>query len=80
MSFGGAKIYFDGSHYIAIPKELQLSRKPKSKRQSKKQEILVMKSNDNGEVMTTTIDLNELFEELYKENKDKKQRNVLMKL
>ena len=41
MSFGVAKIYFDGSHYIAIAKELQLSRKPKSKRQSKKQQILM---------------------------------------
>ena len=80
MSFGGAKIYFDGSHYKAIPKELQLSTKPKSKRQSKKKEILVMKSNDNGEVMTTAIDINELFEQLYKENKDKKQRNVIKEI
>ena len=80
MSFGGAKIYFDGSHYIAIPKELQLSRKPKSKRQSKKQEILVMKSDNNGEVMTTAIVIDELFEELYKENKDKKQRNVIKEI
>ena len=74
------KKYFDGSHYIAIPKELQLSRKPKLKRQSKKKEILVMKSNDNGEVMTTSIDINELFEQLYKENKDKKQRNVIKEI
>ena len=74
------KKYFDGSHYIAIPKELQLSRKPKLKRQSKKKEILVMKSNDNGEVMTTAIVIDELFEELYKENKDKKQRNVIKEI
>jgi len=39
-----------------------------------------MKSNDNGEVMTTSIDINELFEQLYKENKDKKQRNVIKEI
>ena len=80
MSFGGAKVYYDGSHYIAIPKELQLSRKPKSKRQSKKQTNLVMKSNNDSEVMTTAIDVKELFEELYKENRNKKRHNVIEEL
>lgn len=39
-----------------------------------------MKSDNNGEVMTTAIDINELFEDLYKENKDKKQRNVIKEM
>ncbi len=73
MSFGNAKIYFDGSHYIAIPKELQTSRKPKLKRQSKKQ---VMQNKNDKVNITTAIDVNELFEKLYKEKDNKKQQNL----
>ena len=44
MAYGEAKVYFDGSHYIAIPKT-ERPQKPRAVRREK--EIVV---NDNNEV------------------------------
>ena len=45
MAYGEAKVYFDGSHYIAIPKT-ERPQKPRAVRREK--EIVV---NDNNEVV-----------------------------
>jgi len=62
MPFGETKVYFDGSHYIAIPKELQPHKKRKTN--------TIKKEN----LETSTTNLNKLFEKTYRENLDKKPR------
>ena len=80
MSYGDAKVYFDGSHYIAIPHTEQPWKKRKVKtietNQVLNEESLdATKSIVSSEVMATAkVDLNVLFETLYKENLDKKPK------
>ena len=80
MSYGDAKVYFDGSHYIAIPHTEQPWKKRKVKT-IKTDQVLNEESLDatksivSSEVMATAkVDLNVLFETLYKENLDKKPK------
>lgn len=77
MDYGEAKVYFDGSHYIAIPKVKQPWKK--YKKTIKTNQVLNESkvSNDkttNEKVATAKVDLKVLFETLYKENIDKKHK------
>ena len=77
MDYGEAKVYFDGSHYIAIPKVEQPWKK--HKKTIKTNQVLNESkvSNDkttNEKVATAKVDLKVLFETLYKENIDKKHK------
>lgn len=85
MSYGKAKVYFDESHYIAIPPELQTPHKRKVKPVKRENQVLsgtkqqvfndATKNIIGCEVIATAeIDLNELFETLYRNNVNKKQR------
>ena len=85
MSYGEAKVYFDGSHYIAIPKISQPNKKRKKIVVKRENQVLIdtkeievseaTKSISSSEVMATAkIDLKELFETLYRKNIDKKHR------
>ena len=83
MSYGETKVYYDGSHYIAIPKTYQSW---KRRKRFVKNQVLSDKENratnkDNCEVATAKVDLKELFETLYRENLDKKrsERNEVIK-
>ena len=91
MPYSKSKVYFDGSHYIAIPKELQTPHKRKMKTIKKENQVLnetkeqeslgATKNRVNSEVMATAkIDLNELFETLYRNNLDKKPREKYEKI
>ena len=76
MDYGEAKVYFDGSHYIAIPKVEQPWKKRK-KTIKANQVLNESKVNDkttNEKVATAKVDLKVLFETLYKENIDKKHK------
>ena len=84
MSYGEAKVYFDGSHYIAIPKTSQPHKKRKKIVVEKNQVLIDTKEIKDSDAMkniisrevvaTAKIDLNELFETLYRKNIDKKHR------
>ena len=76
MDYGEAKVYFDGSHYIAIPKVEQPWKKRK-KTIKANQVLNESKVNDkttNEKVATVKVDLKMLFETLQKENIDKKHK------
>ena len=65
MSFGKAKIYFDGSHYIAIPKENFPRKKVKSgkkrKTVSKEKEIFERAYKDSKKLPKNSFfDITEL--------------------
>ena len=60
MAYAEAKIYFDGSHYVAIPKTEGI----KGKRTERKDEEITVKQEDGeGGIITTK---KELFESIYK--------------
>ena len=84
MEYSDAKVYFDGSHYIAIPKVEQPWKKRK-KQTIKTNQVLnenklsqeskeeATRSSENSEIVATAkIDLKMLFETLYIENLNKK--------
>ena len=84
MEYSDAKVYFDGSHYIAIPKVEQPWKKRK-KQTIKTNQVLnennlsqeskeeATRSSEDSEIVATAkIDLKMLFETLYIENLDKK--------
>ena len=82
MSYGDAKVYFDGGHYIAIPHVEQSHKKRKRitietnqvLNESKISNESIAVKNDKEVMATAKIDLEVLFETLYKENLDKKPR------
>jgi len=79
MSYGDAKVYFDGGHYIAIPHVEQSHKRRKritiETNQVLNESIESSAVKNEKEVMATAkIDLKMLFETLYKENLDKKPR------
>ena len=82
MSYGDAKVYFDGSHYIAIPYIKQPWKTSKVKTIKENQvldeskQLTAMKNEDDCKVVATArFDLKVLFEKLYKENLEKKPRD-----
>ena len=68
MPFAETKVYFDGSHYIAIPH----TERPKQRRK-KNLKIDIEKTEKEK---SATVNLKEKFDELYKEksNKNKAER------
>ena len=75
MPYSDTKIYFDGSHFIAIPKISQ----PHKKRKVKPITQLNQTLNDTDQKDLSSnekeIDLNKYFEKLYKNNLDKKVKD-----
>ena len=67
-NYAKSKIYFDGSHYIAIPPQEQ----PWKKRKVKK-DMLHGKKKENEKVKDEKQRSKEMFNEIYKENADKKR-------
>ena len=61
MLYPDSKVYFDGSHYIAIPREKQPWKKRKMNKPIIKKEITLQNGKE-------TISSKEYFEKLYKEN------------
>ena len=83
MEYSDAKVYFDGSHYIAIPKVEQPWKKRKKQtiktnqvlnennlsQESKVSKTEATRSSEDSEIVATAkIDLKMLFETLYIEN------------
>ena len=59
MSFGEAKVYFDGSHYIAIPHTTRTSfKKPKPV-----EEPITIIASDEESTPTTMVDVPSLLED-----------------
>ena len=91
MSYGDAKVYFDGGHYIAIP-HVEQSHKRRKRITIETNQVLneskisnesIAVKNDKEVMATAKIDLKVLFETLYKENLDKRQKEemkVLLKV
>lgn len=91
MSFGSAKVYFDGSHYIAIPREMQSYHKPKNKGKAKEvspekqifeqsyQNNADKKRQEQREEIIKELEpyLKEQTEEFVKENITRKIRNQI---
>ena len=82
MSYGDAKVYFDGGHYIAIP-HVEQSHKRRKRITIETNQVLneskisnesIAVKNDKEVMAIAKIDLKVLFETLYKENLDKKPR------
>ena len=79
MSYGDAKVYFDGGHYIAIP-HVDQSHKKRKRITIETNQVLNESiessavKNDKVVMATAKIDLKMLFETLYKKNLDKKPR------
>ena len=88
MSYGDAKVYFDGGHYIAIPHVEQSHKKRKRitietnqvLNESKISNESIAVKNDKEVMATAKIDLKVLFETLYKENLNKKPRERNIKI
>ena len=83
MPYSEAKVYFDGSHYIAIPKELQPQKRRKVKSIKKESQVLnetkeslcTTKSNNDSKLMVTAkVDVSKVFETLYRNNLEKKPK------
>ena len=87
MEYSDAKVYFDGSHYIAIPKVEQPWKKRKKQtiktnqvlnennlsQENKVSKTEATRSSEDSEIVATAkVDLKMLFETLYIENLDKK--------
>lgn len=53
MPYGETKVYFDGSHYIAIP---HTTRKTRPKRYSVEEEVEVVETKQSNELNTTNCD------------------------
>lgn len=68
MPFGETKVYFDGSHYIAIP---HTERKTK-KRPKRPEELITVKemesSSDEGEPSVSITEDEEIFENINEES------------
>ena len=68
MPFGETKVYFDGSHYIAIP---HTERKTK-KRPKRPEELITVKemecSSNEGEPSVSNIENNQNLENINKES------------
>lgn len=87
MWLGGAKIYFDGSHYIAIPH----TERPSMKRKKPVEELVTVESEEDveNEVLNvvendTQIQIEEVLEEVSKtilepEEKPKKMKTISLK-
>lgn len=65
MPFAETKVYFDGSHYIAIPH----TERPKQRRKRKPKIDIENTENEKS----ATVNLKEKFDELYKEKSNKKR-------
>ena len=74
MVYDNAKVYFDGNHYIAIPHTSQQWKKRKSFNKTNNQVLNDTKEQTEKNVPIATLDLDQLFESLYKENLNKKHR------
>ena len=74
MVYNNAKVYFDGNHYIAIPHTSQPWKKRKSFNKLNNQVLNDTKEQTEKNVPIATLDLDQLFESLYKENLNKKHR------
>ena len=70
MIYNNAKVYFDGSHYIAIPYVSQ----PWKKRKKLNNQVLNDTKDKQDKAPTEILDLLQIFETLYKENLNKKPR------
>lgn len=65
MPFVETKVYFDGSHYIAIPH----TERPKQRRKPKQKSDIEKPEKEKS----ATVNLKEKFDELYKEKSNKKR-------
>lgn len=72
MVYAESKIYFDGSHYIAIPH----TTRPKLKRNLKREEtITVIESEEGVEILNNTSSLTSNENEKLSKNNEKTAKN-----
>lgn len=71
MSFGETKVYFDGSHYIAIPHTTRPSR-PKP---LKREELVTIVQEEDGSI-TEVVEPSLSFEENFSEKTQKNDENI----
>lgn len=73
MPYSQAKIYFDGSHYIAIPQTFNPYRRKKNIKIKKELTEILTDKTENKKSATEALTPKERFERLYKENNGKKK-------
>ena len=73
MPYSQAKIYFDGSHYIAIPQTFNPYRRKKNTKINKQLTQTLTDKTENKKSATEALPPKERFERLYKESNGKKK-------